>query len=255
MNKIALVTGASRGVGKGIAVGLAKQGFDLIITGRKNREEILPEFLNNTSLVETEKNINKFGGNAEIIYCDHSDDAENKQLIKSIIDKHEKIDLLVNNAWSGSKHVVKPYYFGTPFWEQPVNIFIDHMTVGVQSNYVLSALVAKHMVKQKKGMIINVSYYGANEYMHNVAYGTCKAALDRMTKYMAVDLAATSVKVYSLHPQTVKTEGMIEYAKYYSNVVLDKMEDPAHVGWVIAKIFNKEKVFKNGSVIETIDFD
>ncbi len=173
-----------------------------------------------------------------------------------VIQTHGRIDLLVNSAWRGSKHVMQPYYFNALFWQQPVKLWDDHYSVGLQSNYVLSRAVANHMVELGQGLMINISFYGGKQYYNNVSYGVMKSALDRLSLDMAHDLSPYQVRVYSLYPNSVKTEGMIELAKYSSELNLDKMESPQYVGRCVLALMedtDNKMNLQNGQVVITTE--
>jgi dehydrogenase/reductase SDR family protein 1 len=242
--KIAIVTGASRGVGKGIALGLAEAGATVYVTGRKERGENLPEFLIHTSIERTAEEATKLGGQVFPYACDHENDDEVEALFKHVEEKHGQIDILVNNAWGGSMHAMGEYYFNTPFWNQPQSLWDDHYKVGVRSNYVASRYGAQMMSLQKSGMIVNISFFAGRHYMNNVAYGVCKSTIDRMSEDMALELKDFGVKVFALYPGHVRTEGMIEYAKYSDAVDLSKMESPQFIGRTIAALAMDEQAIE-----------
>lgn len=252
--KIAIVTGASRGVGKGIALGLGEAGATVYITGRTENGENLPEFLRNTNIYTTSEEVTRAGGVGIPHRCDHSNDREVELLFKRVLEEQGKVDILVNNAWGGSAHVMKEYFFNTPFWEQPISLWDDHYTVGLRSNYVASKLAAKIMEKQNSGLIINISFYGGRRYLNNVAYGVCKAAVDRLSADTAHELRDYGIAVFSLYPGQISTEGMIEYAKYDSSIDLEKMESPQFVGRCIAALAKDKNVMKDtGKILITAE--
>lgn len=252
--QIAVVTGASRGVGRGIAKGLGEAGATVYITGRTENGSLLPEFLKETGIFKTAAEVTQMGGKGIAHKCDHSKDEEVEQLFERIIDEQGKIDILVNNAWGGSLHAMQSYFFNTPFWQQPVSLWDDNFNVGLRSNYVASMYAAKFMVKQKKGLIINISYYGGRQYMNNVAYGVCKAAVDRLSADTALELKNYGVAVFSLYPGQVSTEGMTEYAKYDTSVNLDLMESPQFTGRCIAAIAGDDCAIENtGKILITAE--
>ncbi|MTI71717.1 MAG: SDR family NAD(P)-dependent oxidoreductase [Firmicutes bacterium] len=252
--KVAIVTGASRGVGKGIALGLGEAGATVYVTGRTEKGEMLPDFLKETSIHTTAKEVTKLGGVGIAHKCDHSNDNEVKDLFKRITNEQGKLDILVNNAWGGGIHATKEYFFNTPFWKQPVSLWDDNYTVGLRSNYVASRLAAQIMTKEKNGLIVNISFYGGRRYMNNVSYGVCKAAVDRLSKDMAYELKDHKVSVFSLYPGQIRTEGMIEYAKYDDSVDLNKMESPQFVGRCIQALATDNNAIKDtGKILITAE--
>ena len=252
--KVAIVTGASRGVGKGVALGLAEAGATVYVTGRTEKGEMLPDFLKETSIYRTSEEVTRLGGVGIAQRCDHSNDKEVDILFKSVIDEQGKLDILVNNAWSGGVHAMEGYFFNTPFWKQPVSLWDDNYTVGVRSNYVASRYAAQIMSEQKNGLIVNISFYGGRRYFNNVAYGVCKTAVDRLSADMAHELKNYGIAVFSLYPGQISTEGMIEYAKYDNTVDLSKMESPQFVGRCIAALANDDSAIKDtGKILITAE--
>lgn len=251
---VAIVTGASRGVGRGIAKGLGEAGATVYVTGRTENGNTMPEFLKDTSIYKTAEEVTRLGGKGIAHKCDHSKDDEVEELFKRVISEQGKIDILVNNAWGGGIHAMQSYFFNTPFWEQPVALWDDNITVGLRSNYVASKFAADVMAKQKNGFIINISYYGGRHYFNNVAYGVCKAAVDRLSADTAHELKDHGVAVFSLYPGQVSTEGIVEYAKYYEDVDLSSMESPQFVGRCIAALSKDEKAIEStGKILITAE--
>ena len=235
-NKVVLVTGASRGVGRGIAKGLGEAGAIVYVTGRSETGAGLPEFLKDTGIAQTAAEVTQLGGTGIAHRCDHANDQEVDALFQRILDEQGRLDVLVNNAWGGSLHAIQPYFFNTPFWEQPMSLWDDNYTVGLRSDYYTSRLAAPIMVQQKSGLMVNISYYGGRRYFNNVAYGVNKAAIDRLSADMAFELKPHGVTALSLHPGQVSTEGMVAYAQLNPAVDLNAFETPQFVGRCIAAL-------------------
>ena len=252
--KVAIVTGASRGVGRGIAKGLGEAGATVYVTGRTEDGGILPEFLKGTSIYKTADEVTALGGIGIAHKCDHAKDDEVEKLFERVMTEQGKLDILVNNAWGGGIHAMQGYFFNTPFWKQPVSLWDDNYVVGLRSNYVASRLAADIMANQKRGLIINISYYGGRRYFNNVAYGVCKAAVDRLSADTAYELKEHGVTVFSLYPGQVSTEGMHAYAKYDASVDLNKMETPQFIGRCVAALAQDEKAIENtGKILITAE--
>ncbi len=252
--KVAIVTGASRGVGRGIAKGLGEYGATVYVTGRTENGEALPAFLNDTSIYKTADEVTKLGGIGIAQKCDHAQDNEVNALFERVMNEQGKLDILVNNAWGGGIHAVQEYFFNTPFWEQPVALWDDNFIVGLRSNYVASRLAAKIMVRQKCGCIVNISYYGGRHYFNNVAYGVCKAAVDRLSADTAYELKDYGVSVFSLYPGQVSTEGMAAYAQYDKTVNLSTMESPQFIGRCVAALAQDKNAIENtGKILITAE--
>lgn len=254
MGKVALVTGASRGVGKGIAKGLGEAGATVYITGRTENDKELPEYLEGSSIRQTADEVNQLGGVGIAHKCDHARDEQVDALFQRIIQEQGRLDILVNNAWGGSLHATQPYFFNTPFWEQPMALWDDNYLVGLRSDYYASKLAATIMVEQKNGLIVNVSYYGGRHYFNNVAYGVTKAAIDRLSADMAHELKPHGVTAISLYPGQVSTEGMLAYAKMDPSVDLDKMESPQFIGRCVAALALDDRLLeKTGQILITAE--
>jgi dehydrogenase/reductase SDR family member 1 len=251
---VALVTGASRGVGKGIAIGLGEMGATVYITGRTENGEGLPEFLKESGIYQTAAEVDRVGGVGIAHKCDHANDQAVDKLFQRIMQEQGRLDILVNNAWGGSLHAMQSYFFNTPFWEQPVALWDDNFTVGLRSDYYASRLAAQRMVKQKSGLIINISYYGGRHYFNNVAYGVNKAAIDRLSADMALELKPHGVSVISLYPGQVSTEGMQAYARMDPSFALNAMETPQFVGRCIAALaLDQDRMEKTGEILITAE--
>ena len=201
--KIAVVTGASRGVGKGIALGLGEAGATVYITGRTVDQSTSPR---PGTIGATADEVTKMGGKGIAARCDHSVDAEIVALFEQIHKEQGRIDILVNNAFSVPDEPI----FESKFWEYPVALWDELIHVGCRAHYVASHTVAPMMIRQGSGLIVNVSSYAGGGYVFNVAYGVGKAAVDRMAKDMAVELDPHGVTAVSLWPGLVRTEFILE---------------------------------------------
>ncbi|MXZ79048.1 MAG: SDR family NAD(P)-dependent oxidoreductase [Acidimicrobiia bacterium] len=197
--KVALVTGASRGIGKGCALELAAAGASVYVTGRTTGAGQHP--LPGTVGATTEE-ITAAGGTAVAVACDHRDDDAVRAVFDRIAADHGRLDVLVNNAFAIPDELTAML----PFWEVPISNWDDMMDVGTRSAYVASVLAAPVMIEQGDGLIANISSSGAVEYAWHVAYGVGKCALDRMTADCARELRDTGVSMVSVWPGFVRTE-------------------------------------------------
>jgi dehydrogenase/reductase SDR family protein 1 len=197
--RVALVTGASRGIGKGCALELAALGAHVYLTGRtvERGSHPLPG-----TLGATVSEIEAAGGSAVALVCDHRDDAQTASVFERIASDHGRLDLLVNNAFLIPKELTQR----KPFWQVPLSNWDDMLDVGTRSAYVASVYAARLMVEARSGLIVNVSSSGAAEYAWHVAYGVGKCALDRLTADTAHELRRHGVAVVSLWPGFVRTE-------------------------------------------------
>ncbi|WP_194813957.1 SDR family NAD(P)-dependent oxidoreductase [Nocardia sp. XZ_19_385] len=195
--KIAVVTGASRGIGKGIALELGAAGATVYVTGRTATAGRLPG-----TVAETAAQIDELGGTGVPVVCDHRDDDAVRQLFEQVQTEHGRLDVLVNNVYNSP---AAARWLGKPFWEVPPKAWDETFDVGVRSHYAASYFAAPLLI-EAAGLIVNISSPGAERYMHNAVYGVAKTALDRLTADMSHNLADTGVTVVSLWPGIVDTE-------------------------------------------------
>jgi NAD(P)-dependent dehydrogenase (short-subunit alcohol dehydrogenase family) len=228
----ALVTGASRGVGRGVAIGLASEGFDVYATGRTIDSADLPDAINR-------------------LHCDHCQDSDVDAVFRKIASDGRELDLVVNSAWGGYERMVENGEFTwiRPFWQQPLHRWTGMMESGVRSAFVTSAHAARGMVARRKGLIVNISFWAAQEYVGNVLYGISKAATDKMTADMAHELRAHGVAVVSLYPGLVRTESVMEAARA-GWLDLSNSESPEFIGRVVAALSRDPKLMeRSGRVL------
>lgn len=196
--KVAVVTGASRGIGKGIALALGAEGATVYVTGRTvtPRSDPLPG-----SVGETAGEIDQRGGQGIAVRVDHANDAEVAALFEQVQREQGRLDILVNNAFSLPEDLTEP----RPFWEKPLSNW-EMVDVGVRSNFTAAWHAAKIMVPQKSGLIVAISGYVGVTYTYGVVFGTCKSAVDRMARDMAVELQPHGVASLSLWQGLTFTE-------------------------------------------------
>jgi len=240
--KVAVVTGGSRGVGKGIALELGEAGATVYVTGRTVKEKTDAGKLGGT-VFSTAQAVTAMGGKGIGIQCDHRDDAQVEAIFKKIAKDSRKIDILVNNAWAGYENMregSRLTYF-KPFWEQPFWRWDAMFHSGVRAAYISSALAARMMTKKKRGLIVNISYWSAQVYMGNTQYGVSKAAVDKMSEYMAHELKNFNVAVVSLYPGLVRTESVMKNAKHFD---MSNSESPQFIGRVVATLSADPDIMK-----------
>lgn len=201
--KVALVTGGSRGLGKGVALALGDAGATVYITGRSVEEGQAP--LPGTILA-TAQDVKERGGEGIALPCDHRDDDAVREAIAKIGEEQGRLDILVNNVFA----VPDGPLFGVPFWEQPLHFWDDMHAVGLRSHYVASVFAVPLMLDQKAGLIVNISSFGGDSFQLNVAYGVGKAGVDRLAADMAHDLKPHGITAISLWPGIVRTERILE---------------------------------------------
>ena len=215
--RVALVTGASRGVGRGVAIALAEAGYRVFATGRTVATSDLPE-----GIVR--------------LPCDHLDDGQTAAAFAAAT-SDGRLDLLVNSAWGGYEGMVEDGVFTwpAPFWEQPLWRWGAMMDAGVRAAFVCSAHAARLMTGQRRGLIVNISFWAAQRRLGNAIYGAAKAATDKLSADMAEELAPHGVAAVSLYPGLVRTEAVLAAAAQGA-FDLSESESPQFTGRVIAAL-------------------
>jgi dehydrogenase/reductase SDR family protein 1 len=230
--KVAVVTGASCGVGKGVALGLAEAGATVYATGR-------------TVALED----GGTGGRIISARCDHTRDSEVEAVFQQVSDEQGRLDVLVNNVWGGYERMVEDgaFTWPRPFWEQPLWRWDAMFQAGVRAHYVASVYAARVMVAQRSGLIVNISFWAAQKYLSNVAYGVAKAATDKMTADMAHELRGHNVAVVSLYPGLVRTEKVMQAAAFLD---MSNSESPQFIGRAVAALAADEHINeKSGQIL------
>ena len=244
-NTIAVVTGASRGAGKGIAIALGREGATVYVTGRSINEgdAALPG-----TIAGTAEEVTRAGGIGIAVACDHAEDVEVKALFERVETEHGRLDILVNNATF--LHDALIHKGG--FWEKPLEL-VNILDVGLRSAYVASWYAAPLMLRNRNGLIAFTSSFGASCYMHGAAYGAQKAGVDKFAKDMAVDLRAHNVATVSLWMGMLRTDRTRrvmdsepqKYAGFW-----DMAETPDFTGHVIAALYrDPARAEKSGQVL------
>ena len=191
MGKIAIVTGASRGLGRGIALTLAKEGGFKVYSTARNGKALYE--------LSREASKNEMGGSVIPCVLDQKDDSAVEQFVSIVSANEGKVDVLVNSSYGGLVAIAP--HFGKPFWERPTAVFDEAMNIGVRSSYVMSKFVAPIMVEKKKGLIVQTSSLGSFIYAFDVAYGVAHAGMDKLTADMAIELREHGIQTVTLHPQ------------------------------------------------------
>jgi len=230
---IAVVTGASRGAGAGIAHALGSHGCTVYVTGR-TRNSSQSETAG--TIDETAARVTAAGGTGIAIAVDHSDDAQVEALFEQVRVQHGRVDILVNNAALIRDEMMAR----TKFWQEPINV-IDTLDVGLRSSYVATVYAAPLMIPQCKGLVAFSSSSGAVHYAFGPAYGVPKAGTDKMAADMAVDfrefnVAAVSIWMGSLLTDRVRKIIASNPEKF--GHILDGAETPELTGHVIWALYN-----------------
>jgi NAD(P)-dependent dehydrogenase (short-subunit alcohol dehydrogenase family) len=239
--QIALVTGASRGIGKGIALALGRAGATVYVTGRTEDEANAAVPLAGT-IHTTAAEVSAAGGKGIAMRCDHADDEQTRAAVERLINEQGRIDILVNNAWRGYEGYSTGEHFPQfhPFWQKPLHYWDENMD-GVRWAYITTALAAAHMVKQASGIVVNISF---NPGLVDPAYGASKAAIDRLTAEFAHALKPHNIAVMGLYPGLVRTESVILNAQYFD---MTQSQSPEFTGRaVVALAADPARMEKSG---------
>jgi len=226
---VALVTGASRGVGRGAAAELSRLGGHVYATGRTVEGADLP-------------------AGVRRLACDHTDDDAVAAVFERVRGESGRLDVLVNSAWGGYERMMEDgrFTWALPFWDQPLWRWSAMFDAGVRAAFVASQHAARSMVPAGRGLIVNVSFWAAQRYLNNVVYGASKAATDKLTSDMAEELRGAGVSVVSLYPGLVRTEAVLA-AGFFD---LSNSESPEFIGRAVAALWKDPGLARrSGSVV------
>jgi NAD(P)-dependent dehydrogenase (short-subunit alcohol dehydrogenase family) len=227
---VAVVTGGTYGVGRGIASALAHCGARVFVTGRSVRDG-----------APVDEHITG-------ICCDHRLEAEVTAAFERVARETHGIDILVNNVWGGYERMVEDgaFTWAKPFWEQPLWRWDAMFSAGVRAHYHASQLAARTMVARQRGLIVSISFWAAQKHIANVAYGVSKAATDKMTADMAIELRPYGVAAVSLYPGLVRTEKVMAAAAWLD---LTNSESPEFIGRAVAALAGDPHVMRHTGTV------
>lgn len=205
--KIAVVTGASRGAGRGIAFQLGSAGATVYVTGRSvegattdNRPE---------TIEETADGVTSRGGKGIAIQCDHTSEMDVRNLFEQIARDHNRIDILVNSVFGGSESSL-PSGDGRHFWERPLEHWDAMMVAGPQAYLLTTRYAVPLMVQHHKGLIVNITFFIKDNISSNLYYDLAMNAINRMTQGMAKELKEYNVSAVAVCPGWMRTERVID---------------------------------------------
>jgi dehydrogenase/reductase SDR family member 1 len=226
------VTGASRGLGKGIALGLGEAGATVYVTGRSTNAS--PGALPGT-IDQTADEVTHLGGVGIAARYDHRVDVEVEKVFVRVRREHGGIDLLVNNAFASPEQRV--LWSDKRFWEIPVSLWDELIAVGLRSHFVATRCAAPMMIERGRGLVVNVASHGAArgktpESQVVIPYSVCKAGLHRLSADMAAELHGTGIAVVEIWPPASTTEGVLAQADVFGD--LTNWRSPLFTGRVLA---------------------
>jgi len=241
---VAVVTGASRGAGRGIALELGAAGATVIVTGRSTRSAPaasyaqllalsgLPEVPG--SIDDTVDELERAGGRGFAVRCDHTDEEQVVALFRRVEQEQGRLDLLVNNAWGG--HETFDGVFQAPFWERPMAQWEAMFDRGVRNHLLASRCAAPVLIRQKRGLIVTTTFWDRDRYMAgNLFYDLAKASMTRLAFGMAQELRPHGVASVAVSPGWMRTELVLaghhaDESSWREHAELSRTESPRYLG-------------------------
>jgi NAD(P)-dependent dehydrogenase (short-subunit alcohol dehydrogenase family) len=245
---VAVVTGASRGVGRGVALALGEAGAVVYVTGRSDdggTTEGLPGTIHEAAEAVTQR-----GGQGIPVRCDHTADAEVEALFARVAREQGRLDLLVNNVWGGYERQDWPR-FGAPFWEQPMRHWSGMFECGVRAHLLATRLALPLMLPHRRGLIVLTTAWDRDRYLGNLFYDVAKAAVNRMAFGMARELQPHQVAVVALAPGFVRTERVLA-AFAGTGRLPDNLESPEYTGRAVVALAGDADVMTRSGRVLTV---
>ena len=266
--RVAVVTGASRGAGRGIAIELGAAGATVYVTGRSTREQPAQSYGQIMSLSgldtmpgtidDTAEAVNDAGGVGIAVPCDHSREDEVQALFEQVQREQGHIELLVNNAWGG--HETFDGKFDMPFWEHQLSHWDSMMDRGVRNHLLASRAAAPMLVRQGHGLIVATTFWDRDRYLRgNLYYDLAKAAINRLAFGVAQELRPHGVASLAVSPGWMRTELVLaghqtDESHWQERPALARTESPRYLGRAVAALAADADVMqKSGSVLRVAD--
>ncbi|MFD3919039.1 SDR family NAD(P)-dependent oxidoreductase [Streptomyces sp. S4.7] len=248
---VAVVTGASRGVGRGIALALGSAGATVYVTGRSTRTTGRTEDLPGT-VDDTAEEVTARGGTGIAVRCDHRSTDDNQALADRVAAEHGSLDLLVNNAWAGYERSAD-IRFDAPYWKQPMWRY-ELCEGSLRAQYDVTRLLTPLMTEQQSGLIVGIGFTDGDIYLGQAAYDVFKSASDRLSRAFAADLRKQRVAALSVHPGFVRTERVEAAWEALGDGPAAVVHSPEYVGRAIAHLAADPQVLeRSGQVLSTGD--
>lgn len=251
--KVALVTGGSRGAGRGIAIELGKAGAIVYITGRSTKGNSTNNWPG--TIDDTVSQIEAYGGKGIAICCDHTNDSETESVINQIRTEQGKLDILVNNVWGAHDLGVD----AKPFWELPLKNWDTMFTAGVRAQLATNHFAIPLLRENKQALLVHTTFWDHNKYTGQLYYDLAKNALIRMAYGLSIELKQDNIAVLAVSPGFMRTELVLKHhhaeeANWQESEELQRTETPFYVGRGIAALASDPDVIKkSGQVIRAGD--
>ncbi len=258
-DRVAIVTGASRGAGRGIALALGQAGATVYVTGRSMRGESTRPDLRGATIDDTAEGVTAQGGTGIAVYCDHTDDGQVAALFARLEREQGRVDLLVNNVWGGYEEYGDDQAFDAPFWAQPLWRWDRMFDAGVRAHYAASRLAAPLMMSRGQGLIVSTTFWDRGKVLSNLPYDLAKTAINRLAYLLALELRAHGVAAIALSPGWMRTEAVLQVydtdeAHWHEIPELARTESPWYIGRaVVALAADAGVLAKSGQVLTVGD--
>jgi len=266
--RVAVVTGASRGAGRGIAVELGAAGATVYVTGRSTRAQPATSYARLLALSQlpampgniedTADEVTREGGRGIPVRCDHTDAEDVARLFARIEREQGRLDVLVNNAWGG--HEAFTGVFDAPFWEQPVDQWEAMLDRGVRNHLLSSRAAVPLMLRRGRGLIVTTTFWDRDRYVRgNLLYDLAKAAMNRLAFGMAEELRPRGITSVAVSPGWMRTEIILaghrtDEAHWRERPSLSRTESPRYLGRAVVALAADAEVGKvSGQVLRVAD--
>lgn len=266
--RVAVVTGASRGAGRGVAVELGAAGATVYVTGRSTRERAaagheqimaLSKLARMPGTIEdTAEEVTRLGGRGIAVRCDHTVDAEVSDLFARVRAESGRLDLLVNNAWGG--HESFDGVFQRPFWEQPLDQWDAMFDHGVRNHVLSSRHAAPIFVAQGRGLVVTTTFWDRDRYLDgNFFYDLAKTSMTRLARGIAEELRPHGVASVAVSPGWMRTELVLaghdtDEDGWRDHAALARTESPRYLGRAVVALASDAHVMeKSGRVLRVAD--
>jgi NAD(P)-dependent dehydrogenase (short-subunit alcohol dehydrogenase family) len=265
--KIAIVTGASRGAGRGIAIELGAAGATVYVTGRSTREAAAAgydAFLKIAdmrtmpgTIDDTADEVTAAGGQGIAVRCDHTDPADVRALFDRVEREQGKIDVLVNNAWGGHE-TFSPASLNAPFWEQPLEHWQSMFEHGVRNHVLACQIGAPLFVRQRQGLIVTTTFWDRDRYLKgNLFYDLAKATMNRLAFAVAEELRPYGVTSLAVAPGWMRTELILaafsaHEGNWQERPGLAKTESPRYLGRAVVALAGDPNVHRKSGAVHLV---